>query len=115
MKKIDGRCVGVDQGSHILFSDFEDDGEMWSGTGARAVRRRVDFAQAFIAIPSVQVSVSMWDMDQKTNFRADISAEDIAADGFTIVFKTWGDTRVARIRADWMAIGPVGFDDDWTL
>ncbi len=51
------------------------------------------------------VSISMWDLDQKTNSRADITAEKITRTGFHLVFRTWGDTRVARIRADWMAIG----------
>ncbi|MFT7047363.1 MAG: hypothetical protein ACJAYH_002651, partial [Celeribacter sp.] len=26
-----------------------------------------------------------------------------------------GDTRVARVRADWMAIGPVRHADDWDV
>jgi hypothetical protein len=31
------------------------------------------------------------------------------------VFRTWGDSRVARIRADWMAIGEVSGEDDWEM
>ncbi len=54
-------------------------------------------------------------MDQKTNQRADISAEAITAEGFSIVFRTWGDTRVARVRADWLAIGPMQDDEGWDL
>ena len=61
------------------------------------------------------VSISMWDLDQKTNGRADVSAQDITTAGFSILFKTWGDTRVARIRADWMAIGELPNEDDWQL
>jgi hypothetical protein len=57
----------------------------------------------------------MWDMDQKTNNRADIAAEKITKTGFFIVFRTWGDTRVARIRADWLALGELHSDDDWDL
>ncbi|MBT8476981.1 MAG: H-type lectin domain-containing protein, partial [Alphaproteobacteria bacterium] len=59
--------------------------------------------------------ISMWDMDQKSNQRADISAEEITTEGFTIVFRTWGDTRVARVRADWTAIGPLPDEDDWEV
>ena len=66
-------------------------------------------------VPVVQVSLSMWDMDQKTNQRADISAETITPEGFEIVFKTWGDTRVARVRADWLAIGELRDEDDWDV
>ena len=29
------------------------------------------------------------------------------------MFSTWGDTRVARIRAEWLAIGPARHLDDF--
>ena len=45
----------------------------------------------------------------------DISAENVTATGFEIVFRTWADTRVARIRADWIAIGPAKDEDDWDV
>jgi hypothetical protein len=32
-----------------------------------------------------------------------------------IVFRTWGDTRVARVRADWLAIGALPHEDDWEI
>ncbi len=86
---------------------------MWTGHGPRAVRVPVTFDETFVAPPLVHVSIAMWDIDQQSNQRADISADEITTEGFTIVFKTWGDTRVARIRADWLAIGPVKHDDDW--
>jgi hypothetical protein len=31
------------------------------------------------------------------------------------VFRTWGDSRVARICADWMALGSVRGEDDWDV
>ena len=46
---------------------------------------------------------------------ADISAEMVNPEGFVIVFRTWGDTRVARIRADWLAIGEISSEDDWEI
>jgi hypothetical protein len=107
--------VGIEDGSIILFSDYQDGGAMWTGHGPRELRRVVDFSEPFRDIPVVQVSISMWDMDQKTNQRADISAEMINPEGFVIVFRTWGDTRVARIRADWLAMGPIGHEDDWDI
>ncbi|MFN3643791.1 MAG: H-type lectin domain-containing protein [Gemmobacter sp.] len=115
MQRMDGRTVGVAQGSVMLFSDFADGGPMWTGSGAREVRRRVRFDAAFETAPSVMVGVSLWDLDRETNMRADVSAEKVTARGFELVFRTWGDTRVARIRADWMAIGPLHDDDIWTL
>jgi hypothetical protein len=54
-------------------------------------------------------------MDQKTNSRADLSTENITAEGFHLVFKTWGDTRVTRVRADWTAMGRAKDAEDWDL
>ena len=88
---------------------------MWAGSGPRELRQAVEFSENFVALPIVHISLSMWDMDQKTNQRADISAEEITVKGFTIVFKTWGDTRVARVRADWLAIGQLIHEDDWDV
>lgn len=115
MRRLNCQMIGVDQGSDVLFSDFEDGGEMWTGSGPRALTKSVKFDVPFQRCPAIQISLSMWDMDQKTNQRADISAENISAVGFDIVFKTWGDTRVARVRADWMAIGELPNEDDWDV
>ncbi|WP_371168251.1 H-type lectin domain-containing protein [Aliiroseovarius sp. 2305UL8-7] len=115
MRRIKSHMVGVDQGSSVLFSDFEHDGEMWTGNGPRKLSKDVAFAEPFIASPSVHVSVSMWDLDKRTNARADIAAENITEKGFQIVFRTWSDTRVARVRVDWLAIGGLRGDDDWDV
>ncbi|WP_325168832.1 H-type lectin domain-containing protein [Paracoccus caeni] len=99
----------------MMFSAFEDDGPMWSGEGPRLVRQAIRFPATFRRAPVVQVSISMWDVDGAGNQRADISSENIDAEGFDLVFRTWGDTRVARIRADWMAIGEVMHPDDFQV
>ena len=36
-------------------------------------------------------------------------------EGFDIVFRTWNDTQVARIRVAWTAIGELPNEDDWAL
>lgn len=115
MLKIASHRVGIAQGSLVLFSDFQDGGVMWTGEGPRELRRIVTFREPFRETPAVQVSLSMWDIDQKHNGRMDISADMVTSEGFVIVFRTWGDTRVARVRADWMAIGSVGHEDDWEV
>ncbi|MGB3279385.1 MAG: H-type lectin domain-containing protein [Pseudorhodobacter sp.] len=115
MKRFSAHTMGIQQGSRVLFSDFADDGVMWTGQGARESRHIVTFAEKFVGTPVVSVSMSMWDMDQKTNSRADLSTEELTPEGFHLVFKTWGDTRVARVRADWLAIGQVKDEDDWEL
>lgn len=115
MRRIRTHMVGVEQGSTILFSDFEHDGEMWTGDGARQLVTPVGFSDRFLSPPSVHVSVSMWDLDKRTNARADIAADAITETGFQIVFRTWGDTRVARMRVDWIAMGEVANDEDWDV
>lgn len=99
----------------MLFSDFADSGPMWVGSGPREVRCPIQFEAAFRRTPHVQVSVSLWDMDSATNARMDISAASITETEFAIVFRTWGDTRLARVRADWTAFGETDDDDNWDV
>ncbi len=115
MKRLRNHLIGVDQGDVILFSDFQTDGEMWAGTGQRQMRTHVAFAESFRTPPAVHVGMSMWDVGNDANNRADISAEDVDTTGFAIVFRTWGDTRVARIRVSWIAFGELRQADDWDL
>ena len=98
-----------------MFSDFEDDGQMWRGDGPRQSRETVQFSSTFKSPPHVQVSISMWDISNKSNIRADVQAEKITSSGFQIVFRTWSDTHVARIRVAWTAIGELPNEDDWEL
>jgi len=115
MKKIRSNMVGVESGVAHLFSDFAEGGEMWAGTGERHRRVKVVFSEPFLTPPAVQVGLTLWDISNKANIRADLAAEDITETGFTIVFTTWGDTQVARMRANWMAIGEAADDDMWDV
>jgi hypothetical protein len=115
MQKLTNHRIGVTQGDRVLFSDFVDDGPMWAGTGPREQRHAITFEARYVTPPSVHVALSMWDLDHKQNQRMDISAEKITEAGFDLVFRTWGDSRVARVRASWMVIGALPHDDDWEL
>ncbi|KMW56097.1 ATP synthase protein I [Candidatus Rhodobacter oscarellae] len=88
---------------------------MWTGSGSRTIRKKVKFSEPYRDIPMVYVSISMWDMDRERNQRADIYADKITEKGFDLVFRTWGDSRVARIRADWMSYGALPHDDSWDV
>lgn len=88
---------------------------MWTGSGARQRIRKVTFREPFTDLPAVHVSLTMWDMDSAANVRADVTAQKITETGFEIQFYTWADTRIARARVRWMAIGEVRGDDDWEL
>lgn len=115
MKRMRNHLIGIDHGDVVLFSDFEHDGVMWTGNGARQTRAHVEFSKSFRTLPVVQVSLSMWDMSSETNARADVTAEDITEEGFAIVFCTWDDTKVARVRVAWQAIGELRQADDWNV
>ncbi len=99
----------------MLFSEFESGGTMWTGEGERSRTQAVVFSERFRAPPAVQCALSMWDIDNSTNARVEVSAEAITEEGFTVVFRTWADTHVARARVCWMAIGEVSGDEDWDV
>ncbi|MFY0617257.1 MULTISPECIES: H-type lectin domain-containing protein [unclassified Shimia] len=115
MKRIRNSYVGVDQGDETLFSDFEEDGEMWTGAGTRERRKLIKFSSKYRVPPAVQVALSLWDMDNTANIRAEVVAEEVTNLGFHLVFRTWGDSRVARVRMSWLAIGELAFVDDWVI
>lgn len=115
MRRLRNHIVGVDQGSEIMFSDFGDNGPMWAGEGPREARLFIKFSEPFDSMPAVQVSMSMWDTDGDTNQRADLRAEAITENGFELVFRTWGNSRVARVRGEWLAIGELRDSEDWQL
>lgn len=115
MLRFSHTAVGVQQGSAFLFSAFEDGGPMWTGSGPRVERTAVTFATPFRDTPLVHVGLSMWDISVEGNQRVDIAAEAVTSSGFTLVFRTWGDTRVARVRANWLAIGPTDHIDDFEV
>ncbi len=115
MKRIDTKLMGIDQGEAVLFSEYEKGGDMWTGKGDRMRRQFVRFTEQFRSPPAVHCSLSMWDIDSATNGRVEVSAEEITDVGFQVVFRTWDDTRVARARVRWMAIGEVDNEDDWDL
>lgn len=115
MRRLVNHLIGVLQGSRVMFSDFEDGGIMWTGTGPREVRVRIDFDEPFKSPPAVLTGLAMFDMDEGSNQRADLSYGNVSEAGFDLIFRTWGDTRVARVRADWTAIGEVRAEDEWEM
>lgn len=115
MERIEARVFGVEKGSVMLFSDFEDGGAMWTGEGPRLVRRTVVFSGRFRDPPTVMVTPEMWDYDSGPNLRGDLTAEEVTFESFDIVFKVWADTRIARLRVAWLALGPLSHADDWDL
>ena len=115
MKRFEVGMMAVDHGDVVLFTDFENDGEMWTGDGPRECRVPVAFQDSFSDDPIVTVSISMFDASSGSNTRFDIQAEAVTPAGFDIVFRTWGDSKVARARARWQAIGSVETEEVWDI
>ena len=115
MLRFSHTAVGVQQGTEMLFTAFEDGGPMWTGSGPRVERCAVRFPTPFLGVPAVHVGLSMWDIAMESNQRVDFSADEITSLGFVILFRTWGDTRVARVRVGWMAIGAVRHVTDFDV
>ena len=115
MRRFGGHAIGVERGEVVLFSDFETGGAMWDGEGPRQSRTWVHFPEPFLDVAAVMLALSMWDISNGANARADVLPEDIARDGFAILFRTWGDTRIARVRVSWTAFGPVRDEEAWEV
>ncbi len=98
-----------------MFSEFSDGGSMWTGQGPRERRVAVRFSEAFRSAPAVHVGVSLWDVDTSSALRAELFAENVTPVGFDAVFRTWSDTRIARIRIVWTATGEISHADDWHI
>jgi hypothetical protein len=115
MLKLRTNEIGVQQGDQEVFSDFATGGEMWTGEGERERRLTVTFDEAYAQPPAVHVSMALVDLHSGPNFRTEVVPENIEKDRFDLVFRTWMDTRVARVRLSWLAIGPLANEDDWDV
>ncbi len=115
MKKLNSNRIGIDSGVTALFSDFAEGGEMWTGNGARERKVAVKFSEPFLSPPTVHTGFALWDISNAAGTRVDLATESITKLGFTIRFTTWGDTKIARMRVNWMAIGEVEDSDLWNV
>jgi hypothetical protein len=77
MRKLESNVIGIDQGDVVLFSDFEHDGQMWTGEGSRNTRMAVTYSEQYSFVPSVYVSISMLDVSNRGNSRSDVQAERV--------------------------------------
>lgn len=115
MQHFRDQVIGIDQGEVVLFSDCDTNGEMWSGTGTRERSQRIAFSEPFATAPTVSVALTMWDIAKTSNIRADLRAEEVTTHDFQLIFRTWEDTQVARVRVRWQAFGALPSDDIWAV
>ena len=86
---------------------------MWSGTGDRQVVHTVEFDASFNRPPIVQLAVTLLDAASDKHLRYALTSENITEHSFDIVFKTWLDSRFARVWIDWTAMGSRSDPDMW--
>ena len=88
-----------------LFNHVDDNGPMWTGDGDREVRLKLRFTASFQRPPHITLGISGMDSSCRQNLRFSLAAETVMSESFVIVFKTWGDTKIARASVNWSAIG----------
>jgi len=88
-----------------IFNHVDDNGPMWSGEGDREVRLKLRFTASFQRPPHITLGISGMDSSCGQNLRFSLATEAVTPEGFVIVFKTWGDTKIARASVNWSAIG----------
>lgn len=80
--------------------------------GARESRQAPDFADAFSGGPDLRVGLAKRDIGSRTDPRTDPVAGKAKRRAIALVFRTRGDTRIARTLADRRASGPVREAED---
>ncbi|MBV8308798.1 MAG: hypothetical protein JO344_00220, partial [Planctomycetaceae bacterium] len=86
-----------------------DEGAAWKlgqGMGEREYVKHVTFSKRFDTPPQVVVGSSFLDVDQSKNTRVEVSARDVTPEGFDLVLKTWSDSIVYSLGANWLALAP---------
>ena len=78
---------------------------MESGEGDRKLEVRINFTQKFNSIPKVSLGIKSYVSSNSAHTRLHLYPKDISQDGFTLVFRTWIDTKVSELESIWIAFG----------
>jgi hypothetical protein len=73
------------------------------GTGDRQMTCSVSFPKPFKVKPEVVVGITLLDAATGVGTRVNAVVEGISRDGFTVVVKTWGDSKVNGVQGSWVA------------
>lgn len=74
--------------------------------GERSILVPVKFLTPFKVKPDVVVALTFVDSDKSTNFRINITADQITKEGFNVIVKTWYDSKVYHVEGTWTAVAP---------
>ncbi len=97
--------VQIITGGGELFNHVTTNGPMWYEEGDREVRYKIVFTDSYQKVPHITLGVTGMDSSKAQNLRFTLVAENIDLEGFEIVMKTWGDTKLARASVNWSALG----------
>lgn len=112
MQRMAAHVMGVERGSIMLFSDFKDGGVMLIGQGPCEVRRVVESCERFLSPLVAHVWLSMWVVDLETTSASSSRPTSSTRKASSSSSALGADTRITRVRADWIAIGGASSDDD---
>lgn len=90
-----------------LFNHVDQGLPMWAGEGDREVLVDILFQTQFLKLPAILLNVVGIDSAHDQNLRYVVNPINITTKGFTIQFKTWDDTHIARASVSWQATGLV--------
>ena len=79
--------------------------KLYESTGPRLTEYTVPFGYTFKEPPAVHVGIMGMEILKEGNHRYNVQVQEVNKDGFRIMYKTWGDTKVCFIKAAWLAIG----------
>ncbi|MEJ2590275.1 MAG: H-type lectin domain-containing protein [Candidatus Thiodiazotropha sp.] len=94
--------------STLVLDQYADGWVLADSDGAaesRSFSQRVAFDFPFSFVPLVHVGLAGFDIDHCDSARLSVTAEAISNDGFTLVIRTWRQTRIYRVEIGWLALG----------
>ena len=104
----------VETGHVQVFSDFEDNGPMWTGEGERSISNTITYNSPFQEKPIVSLQISLMDAQSGVPMRYSLKVKKETNKSFQIVFSTWLDSRFARVAVNWTAMGMKHGPEYWS-
>jgi len=74
--------------------------------GVRTMLVEVEYPKPFNKKPEVMVGVNLVDASNAQNLRYSVEVKSVSRDGFTLLVKTWSNTRIFEIGGGWIAVAP---------
>ena len=77
-----------------------------TSSGDRKIRKEISYKK-FSKSPTVVLGVVGLDVDKRFNTRYKIWVENVTDNGCDVIFRTWADTDIYLLEAQWIAYGPM--------